>query len=242
MMPDGSSILSADKFGDVYALPLLPTLEEDEAARQAAKTTPKAFTPSATELTVHSKANLRALESQLKQAKEIQAIKGRDTLSFAHELLLGHVSMLTDVAVTEVPTVNDSQKPRQYILTSDRDEHIRVSRGPPQAHIIEGFCLGHHEFVTKLCLLEPDLLVSGGGDGDLYVWDWLKGKIISKINIQSAVMEVVKRRKGEDSANASEKDLDLIVSGIWLFPGSSQEKVISNGRSRKAAISLTFLM
>lgn len=54
---------------------------------------------------------------------------------FEHKLLLGHVSMLTDIALVVL-------NGRNYIITADRDEHIRISRGIPQSHIIEGFCLG----------------------------------------------------------------------------------------------------
>ena len=90
----------------------------------------------------------------------------KETPRFKHELLLGHVSMLTDIASATVGS-------RSYIVTADRDEHIRVSRGIPQAHIIEGFCQGHEEFVSRLCFTKSRHLVSGGGDAYLYVWDWL---------------------------------------------------------------------
>jgi tRNA (guanine-N(7)-)-methyltransferase subunit TRM82 len=61
-----------------------------------------------------------------------------DTLA-SHEnpsggtLILGHTSVLT----TSVLTPDES-----YIITADRDEHIRVSWFP-QGHTIESFCLGH---------------------------------------------------------------------------------------------------
>jgi len=117
--------------------------------------------------------------------KQGQTTKPKETMDFAHELLLGHVSMLTDLACATVKT--SSGKTRSYILTSDRDEHIRVSRGMPQAHIIEGFCLGHKSFVSKICLLTTRLLVSGGGDQELYVWDWQKGELLFKLDLQRAV-------------------------------------------------------
>jgi tRNA (guanine-N(7)-)-methyltransferase subunit TRM82 len=229
---DGKLIIAADKFGDVYSLPLLPTPEEDEAARLAVKPAPKAFAPTATDLTVHSRANRKALESQLKHAKENpqtgtkDAPKIKEPLAFAHELLLGHVSMLTDVVIAELPAGNGEQKTRKYILTSDRDEHIRVSRGPPQAYVIEGFCLGHHEFITKLCLVRPDLLVSGGGEPDLFVWDWLKGQVVSRINVSGPVSDVRKNEKEQESGEGAENS-GVIISGIWLYPGPSEETVSS---------------
>ncbi|OMP87296.1 tRNA (guanine-N(7)-)-methyltransferase subunit TRM82, partial [Diplodia seriata] len=134
---DDQTILCADKFGDVYALPLQHTSEDEQAFATKAEQAPKTFVPSATNLTVHTARNRKALEAQLKQ-QETQA-KSKEPLRFKHELLLGHVSMLTDLlfvtldaedlrAESDVPAA----KPRNYILTADRDEHIRISRGQPQ--------------------------------------------------------------------------------------------------------------
>jgi tRNA (guanine-N(7)-)-methyltransferase subunit TRM82 len=106
---------------------------------------------------------------------------------FAHELLLGHVSMLTCVLTTR-----DSEN-RPYIITADRDEHIRVSRGMPQTHVIEAFCLGHGSFVNALCnpRSRPEVLVSGGGDNELFVWDWLAGKLLGTVDLLDHVRGVV---------------------------------------------------
>ena len=249
--PDESTILAADKFGDVYSLPLLLNPEVEtafvEAARKAAEEAKK-YEPAATELTVHSRANRRALETQIAQAKERlaksgQALQTKDVQQFSHKLLLGHVSMLTDMLVTTLVPSEDVEKARTYILTADRDEHIRISRGPPQSHIIEGYCLGHHEFVNRMCLAEPDLLVSGGGDNEIFVWEWLKQKCVNRIDL----VEVVKRarlhigRKGWVSVTETEaemteaevemvkeekeKDGKLAVVGIWLFEDTSMRTV-----------------
>lgn len=180
---DDTYILCGDKFGDVYSLPLHPP-ESDSLPKPSTEAKPKVFKPSANELTIHSGRNRRALESQIKQA---QSAKPKEGIEFAHELLLGHVSMLTDLACVTVQT--DAGNLRNYILTADRDEHIRVSRGMPQAHIIETFCLGHASFISKLCLLSPTILVSGGGDDDLYVWDWQKGVLLYKLNLRKVVEE-----------------------------------------------------
>jgi len=93
--------------------------------------------------------------------------------------------MLTDLACASVQS--EQGKERNYILTADRDEHIRVSRGIPQTYIIEGFCLGHKSFVSKICILSSDLLVSGGGDDELYVWDWQYGRLLFKLDLRRAV-------------------------------------------------------
>jgi len=101
------------------------------------------------------------------------------------------------------------EEPRSYILTADRDEHIRISRGIPQAHIVEGFCLGHTQFVSSLCLPKPNLLVSGGGDDFLLVWHWLDCELVKKIDLR----ETVKRINKETSESA--EDLSIAVTGIW---------------------------
>jgi tRNA (guanine-N(7)-)-methyltransferase subunit TRM82 len=245
--PDGSSIISGDKFGDVYSLPLLPTVEQDEAARsKMLSPAPATFTPTATEQTVHSKANRKALEAQKKQATKESTTKKKEPLAFAHEVLLGHVSMLTDVLLATVEDEEEDVEPKTYILTADRDEHIRVSRGPPQAFVIEGFCLGHTEFINKLCLAEPTLLVSGGGDHELYVWHWLDYKLVKKVDLLQAVSREVRniKRKAQadddiemgarirptEETEAEEKEeleveVKVAVAGLWTCPGPTLGKV-----------------
>jgi tRNA (guanine-N(7)-)-methyltransferase subunit TRM82 len=245
LTPDNRTVLSADKFGDVYALPLLPSTTTtatslpstpNPAAGPAATTastppsgsaTPSTpgvastFKPQANELTVHTKRNLRALENQklslgLKAARQQDSQDQQQQPSFEHTLLLGHVSMLTAICVgtatVDATTTlsggsgNDGdeaqqaqgRRRREYIITADRDEHIRVSRGMPQAHVIEGFCLGHEDFVSRLCMApggREGILISGGGDDDLFVWDWVAGKLLGR----ASVLEHVKGVVGEDA-------------------------------------------
>jgi len=49
------------------------------------------------------------------------------------QLVLGHTSLLTSFTLSE---------DERYIITADRDEHIRIS-WYPQSYCIEGYCLGH---------------------------------------------------------------------------------------------------
>ncbi len=190
---DDSTILCADKFGDVYSLPLMGKTYENSAgmakgndgnSNEENEEAPKPFVPSATSLTVHTKRNRDTFRQQQSLIKK----KTRQTtLNFDHQLLLGHVSLLTEVACASLRS--SSVNTRNYILTSDRDEHIRVSRGMPQAHIIEGYCLGHTQFVSKLCLVpsEPRLLISGGGDNYLLLWDWPSYSAKQKIDLKGPV-------------------------------------------------------
>ncbi|RWA11395.1 hypothetical protein EKO27_g3697 [Xylaria grammica] len=183
---DEQTIFSADKFGDVYGLPLIPQPEASLVSTSA----PVVSRPlrGANVFTVHSQRNRRALEDQQRQ-REANAKRDvpKEGPKFAHEVLLGHVSMLTCVLTT-----HDAQN-RPYIVTADRDEHIRVSRGMPQSHIIEVYCLGHTSFVNALCnpRYRSDILISGGGDNKLFVWDWLAGKLLGTVDLLSHVRKIL---------------------------------------------------
>ncbi|KAE8376704.1 guanine-N(7)--methyltransferase non-catalytic subunit trm82, partial [Aspergillus bertholletiae] len=211
---DGSTVLCGDKFGDVYSMPLLPSKEPYVAPKLPNR--PKV--PAATPLTVHSKRNLESLEQQLRYGQKTPP-EEKTSLNFEHQLLLGHVSLLTDVAFVTVPQDGNSGQKRSYILTGDRDEHIRVSRYP-QAHIIEGYCLGHTAFLTKLCIppSAPDTLISGGGDGYLLVWKWTEGRILQKVPLveqESETTQVTVRGIWTTSINGS----DIVLVAL---DGSSQ--------------------
>jgi tRNA (guanine-N(7)-)-methyltransferase subunit TRM82 len=136
---------------------------------------------------------------------------GRSSLA-AHtnkhgQLLLGHVSILTSIALAHTVDPHSGQR-RRYIITSDRDEHIRVSRYP-QAHIIEQFCLGSKSFVTALHICsaqsggELRALVSGGGENQIRFWDWLSGHCLGSAEIGNVVTPFIKIRR---KVRASEGD------------------------------------
>lgn len=227
--PDNQDILAADKFGDVYSIPLIqspdwkpsnaaPPSDTSAAAagvaaatgtspaEAAASPSPSApspaapavgdkhYKPQATELTVHTGRNRKALLDQQISASHAKTQGGTprrvEAAPFERYLLLGHVSLLTAVAFG----VDAQQRP--YILTADRDEHIRVSRGTKaQAHVIEQFCLGHEDFVNRLCIPAANdlghLLVSAGGDPELFVWRWKEGRLLGKAPLLDAVKAVV---------------------------------------------------
>lgn len=233
--PDSSLILCGDKFGDVYSLPLL---ECHRAKGTSSKAVPDLsrpecldssrdiFVPSASELTVHTKSNHEALRNQLKTRSRPTAKK---TLDFEHQLLLGHVSLLTDLLYVQLDAGSSSAGARGYILTSDRDEHIRVSRGLPNSHVIETYCLGHTEFVSKLAVprWRPDLLISGGGDNYLIVWDWINGQAIQKVDLAAAFCQwrdtfrrpgIEQKMSGQDLTDGEDTGAaNIAVSGIWAM-------------------------
>ncbi|GAB6022035.1 hypothetical protein CHUAL_006184 [Chamberlinius hualienensis] len=87
-------------------------------------------------------------------------------------LLLGHLSMILDMTLSS---------DNQLLITSDRDEKIRVSSFP-NCYNIHAFCCGHREFVVKLALLPNNILVSGSGDGTVRFWNYRTGKEIYRLS------------------------------------------------------------
>lgn len=237
---DNATILCADKFGDVYSLPLLvPTLEQPSSPGASTNVTDKppgsarkAFEPAASSLTVHTERNKQALRNQLKATNKVAE---KRIFNFEYQLLLGHVSLLTDLVCVTLDTGSSLDGgSRSYIITSDRDEHVRISRGLPQAHVIEGYCFGHTEFVNRIKVPKwrPKLLISGGGDDYLVVWDWLAGKVLQKVDLSEAVgrcRDGLGRTNqkgdgpelepdGDDVPSRKESDSGHIaLSGIWFL-------------------------
>ncbi|CAG8693294.1 2796_t:CDS:2, partial [Funneliformis mosseae] len=152
---DGSQIVTADKFGDVYCYPLDPPEEKQNVST----------------------------------------------------LLLGHVSMVTDMTIT--PN-------NRYVITCDRDEHIRISRFP-KGYNIESYCLGHNQFVSKIHILPwaKDLLVSAGGDDFIALWDYVPGRLLQTVNIK----EIIGDKKSDDNKEAMDEDsLEIAVTSITSSP------------------------
>ena len=244
LTPDENTILCADKFGDVYALPLLGLPYGDSPATgnglNEEEPTRKPFIPAANTKTVHTLRNRKALRDQQAQ---INIIPKPKSSNFEHRLIIGHVSMLTDLLCIPISDyTSDPSQPRTYIFTSDRDEHIRISRGIPQAHVIEGFCLGHTEFVSKLCIprWQNQILISGGGDDYLLTWNWLSGEILQKVDLKSRVDDFIRHyvsvndrlrpnRVQNLSGDGENHSTSLAISGIWAVDGLGADIENPNG-------------
>lgn len=96
------------------------------------------------------------------------------------ELVLGHLSMLLDILVSNCG---------KFIVTCDRDEKIRVS-SYPNAYNIISYCLGHREFVTNIEIIGK-MLISASGDGTLRLWDYLSGKQLDCMSTNEFVEDKV---------------------------------------------------
>jgi tRNA (guanine-N(7)-)-methyltransferase subunit TRM82 len=217
-----STILAGDKFGDVYALPLLPSSELSPSSPPTPQLeSPKPLKPSASELTVHTKGNLEALRQQ--KLQKVSASK-KQAPTFEHQLILGHVSLLTDLAVS----IDPSHKRREYILTADRDEHIRVSRGIPQAHVIQNYCPGHIEFVSRLCTISelPRYLISGGGEPSIRIYDWMRGTTIVDVKLEEELRELVSEGATDELSEPGDKRAVSCIAALHLEGNDKSREII----------------
>lgn len=117
------------------------------------------------------------------------------------ELILGHTSLLTTFLVTA---------DGKYIVTADRDEHIRVS-WYPQGYTIESYCLGHQKYVSAIHIpsFSPGTLISGGGDSVLKLWDWMSGKLLCDIDVFSAVQPFIAVKAPKKKREWKDEDEDI---------------------------------
>ncbi|KXN93026.1 tRNA (guanine-N(7)-)-methyltransferase non-catalytic subunit TRM82, partial [Leucoagaricus sp. SymC.cos] len=111
------------------------------------------------------------------------------------QLVLGHASPLNAFLLSH---------DEKYIITSDRDEHIRISRYP-QGYSIQMYCLGHRKYVSAIHIpsFAADTLISGGGDPTLKIWNWMSGQCTGEVQIWETVEPFVlvknnKRKYGDD--------------------------------------------
>lgn len=143
----------------------------------------------------------------------------KEAQSASIQPILGHVSMLVDIQIAEADG-------KQYVITADRDEHIRVSKFP-QAYIIDRWLFGHTEFVSELTLVpwKPELLLSGGGDDFLAVWNWTTGALLQKFEIRS----LLATHLTEEYHTALRKgsDLEISISRIVALPKYKQVAVLA---------------
>jgi len=98
-----------------------------------------------------------------------------------HQLILGHLSMVLDVAVS-----NDDS----FIVSADRDEKIRVSLYP-NAYNIHSYCLGHNQLVSTIALLCNDVLISASGDRTLRMWNYNHGSEMCCANVNDKVNGII---------------------------------------------------
>jgi tRNA (guanine-N(7)-)-methyltransferase subunit TRM82 len=121
------------------------------------------------------------------------------------KVLLGHVSILTEVLLSPGGDL---------LLSADRDEKIRVSQYP-KAYNIEAYCLGHTQFVSRICIptSQPSVLFSGSADGTVRVWRYVVGELLHTEDLKRGDAE--KRIVTLPVAFSDEKQtLVVLVEGV----------------------------
>ncbi|GMK57345.1 hypothetical protein CspeluHIS016_0401790 [Cutaneotrichosporon spelunceum] len=97
------------------------------------------------------------------------------------DFLLGHVSTVSQHALT-----HDGKR----IITADRDEHIRVSHFP-KSYVIDKYLWGSEGFVSAIHVPEsqPNVVIAGGGEPTLQVFDWTTGALLRRVDIFPAALD-----------------------------------------------------
>jgi tRNA (guanine-N(7)-)-methyltransferase subunit TRM82 len=116
-MRSGETIVVADKFGDVFTC--APTRYSSKTFSDLSHPKSYPLTPETTQAPAPT--------------AEFDTLASHENPS-GGTLILGHTSLLTAFLLTP-----DDET---YIITADRDEHIRTSCFP-HGYMIESFCLGH---------------------------------------------------------------------------------------------------
>ncbi|KAH3660403.1 hypothetical protein OGAPHI_006989 [Ogataea philodendri] len=97
--------------------------------------------------------------------------------------VLGHVSMLTSV----LNIGNGSGK--EFVITTDRDEHIRISQFP-KSYVIENWLFEHEEFISSIVApqwCDNKVLISAGGDKFICSWNWQEGSLVDKFDYSADI-------------------------------------------------------
>ncbi|CAL9737134.1 tRNA (guanine-N(7)-)-methyltransferase non-catalytic subunit Trm82p [Monosporozyma servazzii] len=97
--------------------------------------------------------------------------------------ILGHVSMLTDILFRK-----NSSNNKHFIITTDRDEHIKISNYP-HSFVVDKWLFGHTEFISSIVSPEwkSQWLISAGGDDSIFLWNWESGKLLSTFNYSDLI-------------------------------------------------------
>jgi hypothetical protein len=180
-------------------------------------------------------------------------------------LLLGHTaSMLTGVRV--VATHDDSGRTKCRILTSDRDEKVRVSSFP-DAFRIEGYLLGHDAFISALDVANDDTghgtprCVTCSGDGTVRLWDLVQfqevaryfpendlvpsrvaitstGDTVAVIYDESPRLDILRVTDGTDVEFRLDSTFDLPSSALSLswLDGDTEDGSVGNGPATLIAL------
>lgn len=159
----------------------------------------------------------KEIDASAEKLKKLD-VQADPTLNPEATYLLGHVSVLTQHIFTE---------DRKHLITADRDEHIRITRYP-DTFVIERYLFGTDGFVSAIHIPEghPDLLISGGGEGILRLWNWRQGKQIGSVEIGDAILpyravrSTLRKDKRKNKGTKTKKSDDPFyqLPEGWMLP------------------------
>lgn len=105
----------------------------------------------------------------------------------------------------------------RFVITSDRDEKIRVTNFP-QTEEIETYCLGHQEFVSAIeeVSLESNgtYLVSISGDKMLRLWDYLNGSEVCVEELSAPGLKLIQNNKNQLAVSMLNERPVIAIYGI----------------------------
>jgi len=159
---------------------------------------------------------------------------GQDTVLTDDDCLLGHLSMLLDVKYFQAKSTGE-----KFLITADRDEKIRLSHYP-NGYNIQGYCLGHKEFVSHVKLLDHDRIISASGDGTLRLWQLPDCTELNVITTKSLI-ETAKEIFHESECSYSEPNSSSMNESIWKMDASNNLIALSIYAYREHSIYVTNL-
>ncbi|CAM9521804.1 unnamed protein product [Sphacelaria rigidula] len=120
--------------------------------------------------------------------------------------LLGHTAMTITSMV--------SLKGGRLLATGDRAEHIRISQFP-RTSIVHTYLLGHKDFVSAIAAIPAAaadsvdtaanaLLLSGGGDGMVALWNADTGEMLSMLSVREACQELADEADAQGDRRSAE--------------------------------------
>lgn len=175
-------VIFADKFGDVCVHSL-------ESMRSLSRQTLMALrdhalkNPTDTSFAAINEVGLKAAAELVKQFENDDSqltlppnndAEIRDFM--VKDSLLGHLAILTHMQL-------ESIEGKQYLITADKDEKIRLSEYPELHRCVSILC-GHTQFITALTMIGDQYLVSSGADSTIRLWDARNGKELQMIEYQ----------------------------------------------------------
>jgi tRNA (guanine-N(7)-)-methyltransferase subunit TRM82 len=152
------------------------------------------------------------------------------------ELFLGHYcSVITSLSLSDDGTL---------LATTDRDGKVRINKMPESSplqgcHEIQCFGFGHTDFVSCSAFIQQgddEVLVSGGGDGTLRMWNKMNGAELAMLQLGNTndnnntkarpVLAVCPSQDGKHLVVALDGVKELCVVSVDLHGG----KLVDNGR------------